>query len=88
VFTADDADEANFLASRYTTKGDVVVFDGTNVVRQGVGTNDFVLTADSTQSSGVKWAAATIADGAVTVAKLASGVAHDDQFVLSAQIFG
>lgn len=29
-----------------------------------------------------------IADGAVTAAKLVSGIAHDDQFVLSAQIFG
>ena len=78
VFTADDADEANFLASRYTTKGDVVVFDGTDVVRQGVGTNDFVLTADSTQSSGVKWAAIP----AATVTE------EDDQFILANQIFG
>ncbi len=88
VFSADDADEANFLASRYTTKGDVVVFNGTDVVRVGVGANDTVLTADSSQSAGVKWAAPVIADGSVTVTKLASGIAHDDQFVLSAQIFG
>ena len=57
VFTADDADEANFLASRWTTKGDIVIFDGTNVVRVGVGTNGHVLTADSNETSGVKWAA-------------------------------
>jgi hypothetical protein len=74
VFSADDADEANFLASRYTTKGDVVVFNGTDVTRVGVGANDTVLTADSTQSAGVKWATA-----------LSSG--DTDQIVLPVQIF-
>jgi len=74
VFSADDADEANFLASRYTTKGDVVVFNGTDVVRVGVGANDTVLTADSSQSAGVKWATA-----------LSSG--DTDQIVLPVQIF-
>lgn len=40
-----------------TTKGDLLVNDGTSNVRLPVGTNNYVLTADSTQSSGVKWAA-------------------------------
>lgn len=74
VFTAAEADEANFLASRYTTKGDVVVFNGTDVVRVGVGANDTVLTADSSQTAGVKWATA-----------LSSG--DTDQIVLPVQIF-
>lgn len=42
-----------------TTKGDLIVSDGTDNVRLGVGTNNFVLTADSTQTTGVKWAAAS-----------------------------
>lgn len=42
--------------SPLTTKGDVIVHDGTNNIRVGVGTNGQVLTADSTQASGVKWA--------------------------------
>lgn len=42
-----------------TTKGDLIVNNGTANVRQAVGTDTFVLTADSTTASGVKWAAAT-----------------------------
>lgn len=45
--------------SPLTTKGDLVVNDGTNDIRLPVGTNNFVLTADSTQASGVKWAASS-----------------------------
>jgi hypothetical protein len=41
-----------------TTKGDLIVHNGTNSIREAVGANDFVLTADSTQASGIKWAAA------------------------------
>lgn len=41
-----------------TTKGDLIVHNGTNHIRVGVGSNNQVLTADSTQASGVKWAAA------------------------------
>jgi hypothetical protein len=57
VFSADDADEANFLASRYAAKGDLVAFTGTTVAALGVGSNDFVLTADSGEATGLKWAA-------------------------------
>lgn len=42
--------------SPLTTKGDIVVHNGTNVVRQGVGTNGQVLVADSSQTNGVKFA--------------------------------
>ena len=42
-----------------TTKGDLIVNNGTANVRQAVGTDAYVLTADSTTASGVKWAAAT-----------------------------
>ncbi len=45
--------------SPLTTKGDLIVNDGTNDIRLAVGTDAFVLTADSTQASGVKWAAAS-----------------------------
>jgi hypothetical protein len=42
-----------------TTKGDLLVDDGTNVIRLAVGANDEVLVADSSAASGLKWAAAS-----------------------------
>lgn len=44
-------------SSPLTTKGDIYVYSTTND-RLAVGTNDYVLTADSTQATGLKWAAA------------------------------
>jgi hypothetical protein len=40
-----------------TTKGDLYVYNGSSLVRQGVGSNNQVLTADSAQANGIKWAA-------------------------------
>jgi hypothetical protein len=40
-----------------TTKGDLIVSNGTDNVRQAVGIDSYVLTADSTTATGVKWAA-------------------------------
>ena len=42
-----------------TTKGDLIVSNGTDNVRLGVGTDAYVLTADSASAAGVKWAAAS-----------------------------
>jgi len=39
-----------------TTKGDVIVHNGSDNIRVAVGANGQVLTADSAQASGVKWA--------------------------------
>lgn len=39
-----------------TTKGDLLVENGSIVTRLGVGTNGQVLTADSAESTGIKWA--------------------------------
>jgi hypothetical protein len=50
-----------------TTKGDLIVSDGTNNIRLGVGTNDYVLTADSTQASGLKWAVGGGSGGLIEV---------------------
>lgn len=76
VFTADDADEANLIASKMTTKGDLITTDGSDINRLGVGTNAHALIADSTATNGIKWgqvATAGIADSAITSAKIADG---------------
>jgi len=51
--------------SPLTTKGDLIVSDGTDNVRLPVGANGYALVADSTVASGVKWAA-TSGSGTVT----------------------
>lgn len=55
--TGQTAQTAGFNAlSPTTTKGDLIVDDGADAIRVGVGTNGQVLTADSAEASGVKWA--------------------------------
>jgi len=58
VFTATDADQANKVASTLTTKGDILATDGSALNRLAVGTNGYVLTADSTATNGLTWAVA------------------------------
>lgn len=73
VFTANDADEANELVSKLTTKGDLLVTTGSALNRLAVGTNDHALLADSSATNGVKWGqivAAGIATDAVVTAKI------------------
>ena len=76
VFSADDADEANEVASKLTTKGDLLVTTGSVLNRLPVGTNTHVLTADSSAANGVAWA---VAASPVTF--------DDDQNILSVQVF-
>ena len=49
--------EGGIQPTLLTTKGDIIVATGNaTLVRQGVGSNNQVLTADSAQADGVKWA--------------------------------
>jgi hypothetical protein len=62
VLTSDDLSsfEDAVPESVVTTKGDLLVATTSGVVtRIGVGANTFVLTADSTTATGIKWAAAS-----------------------------
>lgn len=61
-------------ASPLTTKGDLYGFSTVNA-RLPVGTDTFVLTADSTQTLGVKWAAAT-GSSATPFAETPSGLVN------------
>jgi len=48
----------NSMATSITTKGDLIVGTGSNTfARQGVGADGTILTADSVEADGVKWAA-------------------------------
>lgn len=58
--TGQSTQTAAFNAlSPNTTKGDIISHNGTNNVRVAAGTNGYVLTADSTQTAGVRWAPAS-----------------------------
>lgn len=59
VFTANDADEANEVVSKLTTKGDLLVTTGSALNRLAVGTDGFALVADTASTNGVKWATPT-----------------------------
>ena len=90
VFTADEADEANLIASVMTTKGDVIATDGSSINRLGIGTNTHVLQADSTATNGFKWGQiveAGIADSAVTSAKIANSTIVLGDLAASLQAF-
>ena len=50
-------DGSDGLQIGFTAKGDLVTFDGTNDFTLPVGTNNYVLTADSTQTAGLSWKA-------------------------------
>ena len=63
VFTATDADEANELAATWTTKGDIVSHDASSFARLGVGSDGQVLTADSAETTGLKWATPAVTTG-------------------------
>jgi len=59
---------------KLTTKGDLLVYNTVDSeTRLPVGVNDKVLTADSTATNGVDWKDVTVADDAITTAKIADG---------------
>lgn len=80
VFTANDADEANELVAKLTTKGDLLVTTGSALNRLAVGSNGQVLVADSGQTNGVAWVDPqtnrnVVINGAMQVAQRGTSVA-------------
>lgn len=75
---------AQIPKSTATTKGDLLVATGSaTLVRQGVGTNGQVLTADSAEADGIKWAAPA---GGGKVLQVLS-VQKTDTFTLASSTF-
>lgn len=77
VFTALEADEANEVASKMTTKGDLLTTNGTDLNRLGVGTNAHVLIADSAATNGIKWGVDPVQDKVAAKGDLLVGSAAD-----------
>jgi len=77
VFTANDADEANEVVAKLTTKGDLLATDGSALNRLAVGTNAHVLTADSAATNGVKWALSPETDLVTTKGDILVATAAD-----------
>jgi len=75
VFTADDADEANKLASTLTTRGDLLVMgSGPDFARLGIGASGRVLKSDGTDPA---WAVDPASDLVTTKGDLLVGSAAD-----------
>lgn len=69
------------LSDPTTTKGDLITRNASAVTRLGVGSNDQVLTADSTQATGLKWA--TPSGGWVHLSSQTASASAQIDFVLS-----
>jgi len=64
--TTKNVAAGDLRGSPLTTKGDLYTYSTTGA-RLGVGTDTFVLTADSTQATGIKWAASAGGSGGATI---------------------
>jgi hypothetical protein len=62
-----DGSQHSDVASLTEAKGDILVYNGSTWNKLAVGTNNYVLIADSSESTGLKWAADVTIAGDLTV---------------------
>jgi hypothetical protein len=82
------ASTINTLTETLTTKGDIYVRDGTDVKRLAIGSDTQVLTADSAESLGVKWAAAGATEAVTNVSSFPYTVLAADQVIIASGASG
>ena len=90
VFSASEANEANLVASAMISKGDLIATDGSSISRLPIGSNNFVLQADSTVTHGFKWGQITsagITNGTIVGEDIASGTITLDKLATALQAF-
>lgn len=76
VIDASTLDQANRYVNLQSAKGDLVAHNGTNPTNVSVGTDNYVLTANSAASGGLSWSQVDgnkIASNAITADKIATG---------------
>ena len=66
-----------------TTKGDVIAHDGTDNIRVAIGANNTILTADSGETSGVRWAALSVGTSGVSTITGAYTILTGDDVLLA-----
>ena len=57
--TGESIDDLSDVEYGTPAKGDILVYNGSDYTKLAVGTNNLVLTADSTESTGLKWASSS-----------------------------
>jgi len=74
-------------ATILVTKGDLLSHDGSSLINLGVGLDNYLLIADSTEPSGLKWSLvneSSISDGAVTTSKFQPSSVIESKFSVEA----
>lgn len=77
TWSAAWADAIDAILAKATTKGDMLVSTGADYARQAVGSNGMILTADSAQTNGMKWALDPAIDLMAAAGDLPYGAAAD-----------
>lgn len=80
-------EQANRYVNLQTARGDLVSHNNTTTTKLAVGSNNTVLMADSSQTTGLKYStigSASLADNAVIEAKISSGAVTADKIASSA----
>jgi hypothetical protein len=89
VLTVLDNDGNVGWTTLLTTKGDLLTLDGTDLTRLPVGLNAYILTADSSTLTGLRWSlvnTASIQDAAITTSKFMSSSVIESKIDVGAVI--